>query len=72
VRHPDWIDPAADLVGVDGNAFAVMGVVVRELRRVGNSQAVIDAYTAAAKSGDYDDLLRVSMDYCGMLGEGRA
>jgi len=67
-RHPDWINPDADLIGVDGNAFAVIGFVQRKLREAGNSNEVIDAYRNAAMSGDYDHLLLVSMDYAGMNG----
>jgi hypothetical protein len=66
-RHPDWIDPEFDLVGVDGNAFAVMGAVSKALRRAGNSKEVCDAYTKSAMGGDYDHLLQVSMLYAGML-----
>ncbi len=65
--HPDWINPDFDLVGVDGNAFAVMGAVRRALRQAGNSSEVIDAYTDEAKSGDYDHLLAVSMEYAGTM-----
>ncbi len=65
--HPDWINPDVDLVGVDGNAFSIMGYVNRALRKAGNSQAVRDAYQDAATEGDYDHLLRVSMLYAGMM-----
>lgn len=66
-RHEDWIDPEVDLVGVDGNAFAVMGAVTKGLKRAGNPAAVIDAYRVEAMSGDYDHLLQVSMLYAGMI-----
>jgi hypothetical protein len=66
-RHPDWVNPDADLVGVDGNAFAVMGFTRNALKKAGNSKAVIDAYLAEAQAGDYDRLLTVSMCYCGMI-----
>ena len=51
------------LVGIDGNAFAIMGAVIRGLQRAGNSKAVIDEYKKKAMSGDYDNLICVSMDY---------
>jgi hypothetical protein len=54
-------------VGTDGNAFAILGVVTRALRRVGNPPEVIDAYKAQATAGDYDHLLAVSMVYAGMM-----
>lgn len=66
-RHSDWINPDADLLGVDGNAFAIMGFTRRELRRAGNSKDVIAQYTEQAQSGDYDNVIRTSMLYCGMM-----
>jgi hypothetical protein len=51
------------LIGVDGNAFSIMGYVRRELRRAGNMPAVVENYTAQAQAGDYDHLLRVSMEF---------
>ena len=64
--HPDWINPDAELVGVDGNAFAVMGDVRLELPLAGNTPAVVDTYIAEAKSADYDHLLQTSMLYAGI------
>ena len=49
------------LVGVDGNAFVIIGKVVRALKKAGASQDEIDKYKAEAKSGDYDNLLQVTM-----------
>lgn len=57
------------LVGEDGNAFAIMGRVTRALRANGYTKAEIDLYSKDAMSGDYDNLLRVSMSYvedCGV------
>ena len=49
------------LVGVDGNAFAVMGYVVRAMKEVGYCKQEIDDYLTRAKSSDYDNLLCESM-----------
>jgi hypothetical protein len=65
--HAGWINPQFDLVGVDGNAFAVMGAVRRALRKAGNSKEVIAAYTEEAQTDDYDHLIQVSMLYAGMM-----
>jgi len=54
---------SGELVGTDGNAFAVMGFVTNALRDAGNDQSVVDAYVANATSGDYNHLLQVSMAY---------
>lgn len=51
------------LVGVDGNPWVVMGYVVRVMCKERFTRAECDAYTKAAMSGDYNNLLRVSMDY---------
>jgi hypothetical protein len=51
------------LSGQDGNAFAIMGTVSSALRRAGVSKEERDAYFAEATSGDYDHLLRVTMDW---------
>lgn len=49
------------LVGQDGNAFAILGAVQREMRRGGVSAEDVKAYVDDATSGDYDHLLRVTM-----------
>lgn len=57
------------LVGCDGNAFAVMGYVINAIREsgklVGRSQCLTDSnienYKTLAMSGNYDELLCVSM-----------
>jgi len=59
VKFPDV---KVKLVGRDGNAFAIMGAVTAAMRKGGCSKEQIDEYTAAAMSGDYDNLLRVSSE----------
>ena len=49
------------LVGEDGNAFSVLGRVRAALRRNGESQEFIEAFTKEATSGDYDHLLATVM-----------
>ena len=49
------------LVGMDGNAFAIMGRVEGALRRGGVSKEEREAYLAESRSGDYDNLLRTAM-----------
>ena len=50
------------LVGEDGNAFSIMGRVVKAMRKAKCSDEDIKAYRTAATSGDYNNLLRVTMD----------
>lgn len=48
------------LVGVDGNAFSVMGYVCNAMKQEGKTKEQIDAYLTDAKSNDYYHLLSVS------------
>lgn len=51
------------LSGEDGNAFAIMGRVSRALRKAGASKEELDQYMDESTSGDYDNLLRVAMEW---------
>ena len=55
------------LVGVDGNAFAVMGYVTRCMRECKCTREEIDEYRDNAMSGDYNNLLCVSMNMINRL-----
>lgn len=50
------------LIGVDGNAFSIMGYVRRAMKETGFTREEIEAYTKNATSGDYNHLLAVSID----------
>jgi hypothetical protein len=56
-------DIQVQLIGKDGNAFAIMGAVQRALRKAGASKEEINQYLKDAMSGDYDNLLRTTMDW---------
>lgn len=58
------------LVGLDGNAFALMGAFQREARRQGWEKDEIDIVLDECKSGDYDHLLATLMEYTEELDEG--
>lgn len=52
--------PKLELVGQDGNAFAILG----KARRVAiENNLDWEKISKEATSGDYDNLLRVMMDY---------
>lgn len=51
-----------NLVGIDGNAFSVMGYVTTAMKKEGKSQEDIKAYREKAMGGDYNNLLAESMD----------
>jgi hypothetical protein len=54
--------PVVQLVGTDGNAFAIMGKVARALRQAGRPE-LVKPYMDEATSGDYDHLLQITMKY---------
>jgi hypothetical protein len=51
------------LSGNDGNAFAIMGAVKSALKKAGASNEELDQYVSDSMSGDYDNLLRVAMEW---------
>ena len=53
-----------DLVGVNGNAFMIMGVFRRQAKREGWAQEEIDLVLTVAKSGDYNHLLATIENHC--------
>tara|TARA_R100001530_G_scaffold49309_1_gene36884 strand:- start:1 stop:204 length:204 start_codon:yes stop_codon:yes gene_type:complete len=54
-------DIDVQLTGEDGNAFAILGAVVKGLKKAGASPVEIDEFQQEAMSGDYNHLLRVCM-----------
>lgn len=56
---------AFTLVGVDGNAFSVMGYTAHALKTAGLKDKV-DEMQKKATSGDYNNLLCVCMKYIDM------
>ena len=55
--------PVVQLIGQDGNAFAIMGRVRNALKQAGGDHEYIEQYISQAMSGDYNNLLVVSMKY---------
>ena len=56
-------DVAVQLSGNDGNAFAIMGAVKSALKRAGATRDEMSQYVSDSMSGDYDNLLRVAMEW---------
>jgi len=52
------------MVGLDGNAFAIMGAFQRQARREGWTPAEIKEVLDKAKSGDYSHLIATIADHC--------
>lgn len=55
--------PHVKLVGEDGNAFAILGRCKREARRAGWTDEQWQAFSAEARSGNYDHLLVTVMEW---------
>lgn len=52
------------LIGIDGNAFSILGAFSQAARREGWTPEEIKAVTDKAMSGDYDKLLGTIMAHC--------
>lgn len=66
IKVPDDLNPAGiELVGIDSNAFSIMGAMSPALKRAGNAPWMIDLYRKESMAGDYDHLIRVAMVYNG-------
>ena len=53
-----------ELVGVDGNAFAIMGAFRKQAVREGWSSEEIQSVLDEAMAGEYEHLLATIMTYC--------
>lgn len=51
------------LVGEDGNAFAILGRVMRAMKLANVSPELIEQYRVEATSGDYNNLLMTTMKW---------
>ena len=60
---PRYPDVTVQLVGEDGNAFAVLGCVQRALRRAHVADEQVQQFFAEATAGDYDHLLATAMEW---------
>ena len=54
--------PTVKLMGTDGNAFSILGLAIRAAKKAGWSQAQLVEYKQKATSGDYNNLLAVTME----------
>lgn len=54
------MDEMYSLVGIDGNAYSIMGYVQNAMKKEGKSREEIQAYLKDAQSSDYSHLLSVS------------
>ena len=60
---PKYLDITVELVGKDGNAFNILGICRRAMKRADLDEPEIEAFTAEATSGDYNHLLATCCDW---------
>ena len=60
---PKYPDVQVQLTGQDGNAFMILGLVIKAMKRAGLTQEQVDEFKTDATSGDYDHLLQTAMRY---------
>ena len=51
------------LTGEDGNAFFIIGRVMKALKRGGVEKAEVEAFSQEAMSGDYNNVLQTAMKW---------
>lgn len=52
------------MVGLNGNAYSLLGAFSRAARRAGWTKDEISVVISEAMAGDYNHLLNVLMDHC--------
>lgn len=60
VKYPNI---TVELIGQNGNAFMIIGLVDKALRRAGVSKEERDAFSEEAMSGDYNNVLMTAMKW---------
>lgn len=60
VKHPEI---HVQLVGLDSNAFSILGRCLQAMRRAGLSKEERDDFHKEATSGNYDHLLTTCMEW---------
>lgn len=58
---PKFPNISVELIGVDGNAFNILGIVKKALERAGVSEEEVSEFYTEATSGDYTKLLATVM-----------
>jgi len=65
IDNPKYPDITIPLVGEDGNSFAILGRVKRQMRRAGLPDSEFWEFHAEATASDYDNLLVTVMRWFG-------
>lgn len=59
---PKYPDITVELIGADGNAYNILGIVKKALTKAGVSEEEVSEFYTEATSGDYNKLLATVMD----------
>ena len=59
----DYSKPTLELVGQDGNAFAIIGAARKAGKKAGWDDKNLSSMVEEMMSGDYDHLLQVAMEH---------
>ena len=62
MKAPDE-KPSVSLTGEEGNAFTIMSIVSKALRKAGADGEFIKQYLDESKAGDYKNVLITAMKY---------
>lgn len=65
--EPRYPHITVELLGLDSNAYSIIGKTAQALRRAGVSKEEICDYKKKATSGDYDDMLNVTENWVTVL-----
>lgn len=63
MTEPRYPEIKVKLVGTDGNAFALLGVVQRAMRKAGVEETEVKLFLEEAMSGDYNNLLNTCCEW---------
>lgn len=60
---PKYLDITVELIGIDSNAFSILGACTRAMRKAHLTQSEIDTFMQEATSSNYDHLLATVCEY---------
>ena len=66
---PKYPEVQFQLVGIDGNAFSILGTAQKFARKAGLSKEQIEEYVNEATSGDYNNVISTTMNYFDCSGQ---
>ena len=63
MSKPKYPDITVQFVGLDGNAFSILGRCRRAMKQARLSETEINEFTKEATSGDYNHLLATCVEW---------